>query len=229
MNSQATPLGLHLRIEYLPWQGHFSLSDQLRAKQTILSQASHDWVAHFDADEAPQAGPGWKNLQQVVLAADAAGFNCINFDEMVLLPPPDQTAFLEDSFQGTFCDYYFFQPNYPRLMRLWRREAGFSNLAAGGHRLAGDNLLRFPQDQLLKHYIVLSQEAALAKYLPRVFSAEDLNRGWHRNRVSIEAAGVEAYFLGQFRGDERLRKLPEPGSRVMDRSAPQNKHFWEWR
>ena len=218
-----------LRIEHLVWHGYFSLSDQLRCKQAILLDSTHDWVAHFDVDEAPQAIPGWKDLRQVVLAADAAGFNCINFDEMVLLPPPDQVVFQGDAFKGTYCDYYFFQPTYPRLMRLWRRDAGFTNLTAGGHCLKGDsNLYRFPQDQLLKHYIVLSREAAFAKYLPRVFSSEDLDRGWHGNRVNITKSGVEAYFAGCFQGDDRLRQLTNAESKVMDRSAPQTKHFWEW-
>ena len=47
-----------LRIEQLDWEGHFSLSAQLRCKQQILASARHDWVAHFDADEAPQASSG---------------------------------------------------------------------------------------------------------------------------------------------------------------------------
>ena len=217
-----------LRIEPLAWEGYFSLSDQLRLKQQILAATHHVWVAHFDADEAPQAASGWAGLKQVVLAADAAGFNCINFDEFVLLPPPqtpDRDQFLP--FNGDFRHYYYFRPHYFRLMRLWRRDAGFSNLAAGGHRLQGEDLKCFPQDQILKHYIVLSRQAALAKYLPRVFSPEDLDRGWHGNRVSIQAAGIEAYFAG--RGSEgRLRCLPIPESADVDRSAPQRTHFWDW-
>lgn len=217
-----------LRIEPLAWEGHFSLSVQLRCKQRILASTQHDWVAHFDADEGPQAASGWADLQQVVRAADAAGFNCINFDEFVMLPPPqapDRDPL--QPFSGDFRHYYYFRPSHSRLMRLWRRDAGFSNLSAGGHRLQGDDLRCFPQDQILKHYIVLSRQAALAKYLPRVFSPEDLERGWHGNRVSIRADGIEAYFAG--RGAEgRLRCLPTPDSGDVDRSAPQRRHFWDW-
>ena len=112
-------------------------------------------------------------------------------------------------------------------MRLWRRDAGFSNLAAGGHKLQGGALRCFPQDQLLKHYIILSRQAALDKYLQRVFSPEDLQRGWHGNRVSIQAEGIEAYFAGHTAAG-RLFCLPTPESTEVDRSAPQRNHFWAW-
>ena len=217
-----------LRIEQLAWEGHFSLSTQLRCKQRILASVRHDWVAHFDADEAPQASDGWADLRHVVRAADAAGFNCINFDEFVLLPPPQSPD--RDSrrpFTGDFRHYYYFRPHHPRLMRLWRRDAGFSNLGAGGHALQGGELRCFPQDQLLKHYIILSRQAALDKYLQRVFSPEDLQRGWHGNRVSIQAEGIESYFAGQTAAG-RLFCLPTPESTEVDRSAPQHTHFWAW-
>ena len=217
-----------LRIEPLIWHGYFSLSEQLRCKRQILTSTHHDWIAHFDADEGPQAADGWANLQQVVQAADASGFNCINFDEFVMLPPPqvpDRDPL--EPFNGEFRHYYYFRPSHPRLMRLWRRDAGFSNLPAGGHLLHGADLRCFPQDQLLKHYIVLSQQAALAKYLPRVFSPEDLERGWHGNRVSIRADGIRAYFASQ-EIDGRVRCLPSSNSADVDRSAPQSTHFWDW-
>ena len=87
--------------------------------------------------------------------------------------------------------------------------------------------IHHPQDQLLKHYIVLSRQAALKKYLPRVFSSEDLERGWHRNRVSIQADALEAYFDG--RGTEgKLHCLSSPEATDVDRSSPQSTHFWEW-
>ena len=217
-----------LRIDLLAWEGHFSLSAQLRCKQQILESMKHDWVAHFDADEGPQAASGWADLQQVVRAADAADFNCINFDEFVMLPPPKAPERdPQQPFSGEFRHYYYFRPSHPRLMRLWRRDAGFSNLAAGGHRLQGADVRCFPQDQLLKHYIVLSRQAALKKYLPRVFGSEDLERGWHRNRVSIQADALEAYFDG--RGTEgKLHCLSSPEATDVDRSSPQSTHFWEW-
>ena len=73
----------------------------------------------------------------------------------------------------------------------------------------------------------ISRQAALNKYLPRVFSSEDLERGWHGNRVSIQAGGLEAYFEG--RGtDGKLHCLSSPEATNVDRSSPQRTHFWEW-
>ena len=217
-----------LRIERLPWQGYFSLEDQLLAKQKIISDVNHDWVAHFDADECPQSTAVWDTLEQVVSSADSSGYNCINFNEIVVLPPPSQVTFDLPAFDGNFLDYYFFQPNYPRLMRLWRRDAGFYNLLGAGHTIDGSGLRLFPQDQILKHYIVLSLASAKTKYLSRVFNSEELARGWHANRAHVKQRSIEAYFSHVFDADSRLFRLDHPNSSAVNLSAPQLNHFWDW-
>lgn len=217
-----------IRIETLPWTGSFSLSDQLRAKQAIVETSRHDWVSHFDADELPVAAPMFERVIDAVAAAAEQNCNCINFHELVFLPPPGRERFGAPEFCGDHLDYYFFQPTYPRLMRIWRRDSGLSNLAAGGHQLRGVERRLFPVDLVLRHFIVLSRAAARAKYLPRVFSEEDLARGWHGNRVNIQAEAIDAYFDGRLARADRIHSLRDPDDHRYELSHPQIKHFWEW-
>ncbi len=217
-----------LRIESLDWAGSFSLADQLRVKQEIVASVSHDWVSHFDADEAPVAVPHYQRLLDAVADADQQGFNCLNFHELVFLPPVGCDRLPTEEFQGEYLDYYFFQPAYPRLMRLWRRNSGLSNLQAGGHQLSGEERRLVPVDLTLKHYIVLSREAARTKYLPRVFCAADLAKGWHANRVSIQEAAIDAYSHRSLERARRIQALVTPDDDQFVLTHPQQRHFWEW-
>lgn len=205
----------------LPWTGAFSLSDQLRAKRTIVNRVAHDWVVHADADEqlvSPVPGQG---LREGIEVADAQGFNCVNFHELVFVPLPGQDFYRPDYVQ-LMDAYYFFQPHYPRLNRAWKRNAALDNQQSGGHVLSGENLLRYPRDFFLRHYIVLSEEHARTKYVGRAFSEEDRNKQWHDNRVIITADNL------RLRPHAGLRKLSHPSSNNFDLSSPLKEHFWQW-
>ena len=106
-------------------------------------------------------------------------------------------------------------------MRAWRRQAGFDNVAQGGHALEGDGLRLYPVDFILRHYIVLNLEHARSKYLTRSFAKEDLDRGWY-GRMEITEANLK------LPPAERLNKLPYPGSKQFCKAAPMRDHFWLW-
>ena len=112
-----------IKIEHLPWFGYFNLSDQLKAKSNLFDRYrdEYDWVAHFDADEEILVKPHYSCLLDAVCAADQAGFNCLNFNEFVMMPPrKQQDLCCTEEFNGEHLDYYFFQNRYPRLMRVWK-------------------------------------------------------------------------------------------------------------
>ena len=220
-----------IKIEHLSWTGFFNLSDQLKAKSNLFNRyrGEYDWVAHFDADEEIVVKPLYSCLLDAVCAADEAGFNCLNFNEFVMMPPRNQQALPDvEEFGGEHLDYYFFQNRYPRLMRVWKNNLNFDNVSAGGHLLQGENLRLYPVDFSLKHYIVLSHQHALSKYSKRSFSPEELSKGWHLNRVNINADTINRFFDGSMNCENRLFSLPDSESSSFETNYPQSSHFWEW-
>lgn len=208
-------------IDDLPWQGSFSLSDQLSAKRKIISQSHHDWILHCDADEWLVNQDANKSLIEGMDAAHKAGFNCINFHEIVFVPLPGED-FEKDDYAKQMQTYYFFQPSYPRLNRAWRRDIGLDNSASGGHLLSGEKIKRYPTDFILRHYIALSEQHARRKYVGRSFSNVDINKGWHKNRLNINEGNLS------LKSSPYLRHLPTSSTQEFDLSRPATRHFWEW-
>jgi glycosyltransferase involved in cell wall biosynthesis len=213
-----------ISIESMPWRGVFSLGDQLQKKRALISAAPHDWIVHVDADEwlgSPKTG---QTLRDGIREADAAGFNCINFHEFVFIPRVGEN-FLFEGYAEAMSTYYFFQPSYPRLIRAWKRSAGLDNCGSGGHILDGNDVRPFPQDFVLRHYLMLSNGQGRKKYLGRRFDPDDLSKGWHENRRKI----TESHLTLPNRSNPFLRELPSPLSREFDTTRPTTTHFWEWR
>ena len=211
-----------LRIEHLPWHGRFSLSDQLRAKKSVIQSSTHDWIVHADADEWLVSPTPGQSLGDAISTAHGAGYNLVNFHECVFIPKPGED-FAHRHYSAQMKDYYFFQPKYPRLNRAWRRDAALENTNSGGHILSGAALRKSPHDLILRHYIVLSQEQGYAKYIGRSFSDEDVDRGWHGNRRIITEANL------RLRPHTSMRHLGNPCRHdCFDLSEPLSNHFWEW-
>jgi glycosyltransferase involved in cell wall biosynthesis len=210
-----------LAIERLVWEGSFSLSAQLAAKQRIASHYTHDWFVHVDADEWLQSPHKGQTLLQGIHDADAEGANHINFHECVFVPLPGEDHF-SPNYVSSMLSYYFFQPHYPRLHRAWKRTSGLDNTASGGHLLSKAHLKPCQRDFILRHYIVLSQEHARAKYLGRVFAEEDLTKGWHGNRTIITEENL------QVKTRSALKRLSSHCDRDFDLSEPIGRHFWQW-
>lgn len=200
-------------LERVPFDGVFSLQEQLKIKQQLIESLTCDWVVHADIDEMPEA-PGDITMAESLLREDVAGFNVVNFRELVFLPVEQEHCFYESLY------YYYFAPWHPRLMRAWKKSANLSALSSGGHVLQGDVKLS-PVDHVLRHYIFSSQQHAFDKYTSRVFSDEELEVGWHRNRINIMPERMV------FPEKSRLNKLSDADSREYDFSAPWKKHYWE--
>ena len=82
--------------------------------------------------------------------------------------------------------YYHFSPTGRSLHRVQRQaNADLTWSATGGHELPLGTRKLAPERIRLRHYIGLSLDHLRSQYLGRVFSAEDLQQGWHRNRVPI--------------------------------------------
>lgn len=209
-----------VRLASLPWEGVYDQSAQLAAKAEMIAGLEHDWVIHADADEWMHTRKSGESLLQGIARLASGGFNVINFDEFVFLPDPaggEAPDLKHDSLH-----YYFFEPRPLRLMRAWRRDAGFDNIASGGHVLSGEGLRVAPESFVLRHYMVRSQAHAVEKYANRTFATGDLERGWHHNRVGLDAARL------RLPGREALRQLARWDDAALDRGDPRTLHYWDW-
>jgi hypothetical protein len=120
-------------------------------------------------------------------------------------------------------NYYFFEPNPNRLNRAWLRRCALDNRSSGGHVLAGPHKRVFPRSQVLRHYIVLSQQHAIQKYTTRRFDKDELASGFHANRLALTADMLE---------------LPPPSAPLLQydvgpdvplsRRFPTGLHYWHW-
>jgi glycosyltransferase involved in cell wall biosynthesis len=211
-----------LSIRRQPWRGTFELSEQLALKKAIIDEIDHDWIIHADADEWLCPPPPETSLVTAIRRVDAAGFNCINFDEMVFVPATGED-FTHDDYVREMTTYYFFEPSSPRLMRAWRRDLNADGTDSGGHVIRAANLRLYPTNFLLRHYIVLSSAHAVAKYVARQYAAADLAKGWHRKRLAIAPAEL------CLTTSPYLKRLARWDSLDFDRSTPAPAHFWQWR
>ncbi len=208
-------------LEQLAWTGEFDLTAQLQAKRDLLGRLGHDWVIHADADEWMHTRIQGESLLEGIDRVARLGYNAINFDEFVFLPGPEAASEPVDC-KRELLSYYYFSPRENRLMRAWNRTHALENVSSGGHHLAGAELRLAPESFVLRHYIVLSQRHALQKYPDRVFSAGDLEKGWHGNRLNLGSEGL------RLPHPATLQKLPDWRSVALDRSNPRTRHFWEW-
>ena len=83
------------RIVYqsrLPYRGVFSLTEQLEAKAEAYRRIESDWFIHQDADEILESPHAKGSLREGIERVAAEGWNVINFDEFVFVPPMGEDA-----------------------------------------------------------------------------------------------------------------------------------------
>jgi hypothetical protein len=210
-------------LETLPYKGYFSLTEQLTAKAKVCSKINHDWVVHLDADEILDHREPGLTLRDAIEEADAAGYNALNFEEFVFLPEAGSDYSNKNYYLEMLTYYYFLYMDNNRHQRVWKREFLFDNITSGGHLLSGAKLFVSPVSHLLKHYIVLSYEHALKKYLNRTFDKNEVERNWHFNRLNFTEENLKIPSASKY-----LFRLNTFDSKDFNKSAPADKHFWEW-
>lgn len=212
-----------LQTVSFPFSGYFSLTQQLELKRQLIEPLEHDWVIHQDADEVLEHRDPSRSLRAAIEEADEEGFTALNFEEFVFLPEPGRDYQGRD-YARRMRRYYFFAPEPNRLNRAWKSSAKLDNLAALGHRLAGDpEALRIaPRNHVLRHYPILSQAHAFMKYPTRVFDAREVAEGAHWNRIALTPE--------MLRLPSRSRFLRSLGlwRRTWSRECPTDRHYWQW-
>ncbi len=207
-------------IETIPRNGTYHWMKILRRKEELADEIDADWLMHADPDEIRIAPSSDLTLAEAIAQADRDGYNAINFMEYTFLPVHESPDHDHADFQKSMRWYYPFAPRYPHRLNLWkkqqRRQPGLRatlrelrnnrrltppsiNLAAsGGHVVSFPGIRPYPIDFKLKHYLVLSLQHAIQKYVHKDFDANEVAdlHGW---RATATAQDFRLPYSSQMR------------------------------
>jgi glycosyltransferase involved in cell wall biosynthesis len=202
-----------------PYPGFYDWIGLLERKEELARELNSDWFMHLDADEIPEPPQRNESLISEIAVADAAGYTAVNFDEFVFVPTTETERHEGGDYVQSMCHYFFFEPTPQRLIRAWRNAADIELANSGGHCASFVNRRIYPKNFVLRHYITLSMEHLLKKYLgERNYSAAEITKGWHswRPRLAQELIRVPpAEQLFDIRSDQGW-----------NRSTPHDKHLF---
>jgi len=212
-----------IAIENIPYPGYYDWQTILARKDELRKSLKADWIIHHDADEIMHSNRPGETLAQAIIRVDNEGYNAINFDEFVFIHENDSVSYEGHNYYLDMHHYYYFQPaaNKPRLVRAFSKAVQGDITRSAGHKPSGSNVRIHPEHLVLRHYICLSKNHAISKYVKRIYSTEELKMGWHLNRVDIGADRYGAPSAG------KLTKLGDD-LRVLDYSHPYEEHYWHW-
>ena len=205
-------------VERFPREGVFSLKEQCRRKEELAQQLEADWFIHLDADEIRLPPHSGTTLQKALEAADAEGYNAVNFLEFVFIPTLESPDHDHPDFQTTMRWYYPMLPSFPHRLNAWKRQRRRVDLAAsGGHVVRFRNLRMYPQSFPMRHYLFLSLRHAMEKFIARKYDSAEVKAGWHRWRSGLTEAMLKLPSENELRhyiSDDRL-----------DPSDPRKRHY----
>ncbi len=210
-----------LGIEEIPRDGTYRWRQILRRKEELASELSADWFLHLDPDEVPLPPRSDQTLAEALAEADASGCNAVDFSEFAFVPTREDPYHDHADFRRTMRWYYPFAPNPLHRVIAWKRQPQPVDLASsGGH------VVRFPDWRLsprrfrLCHYLFLSREHAVSKWVDKVYDPDEVHDGWHGWRATLTAGGV--------------RLPPQAALRTaltdddLDSSSPRTTHWLLW-
>ena len=215
-----------IEIEVLPRSGTFSLPAILARKEQLAASLDADWLIHLDADEARVPPSSDQSLAGALAEADAAGYNAVNFREFTFLPTVEAPDHDHPRFEETMRHYYAFASKSPQKLSAWKRqEGGIDLLTNAGHEVVFPDIKPYPHDFVMRHYLFLSREHAIEKYVERHHYAAGLERGWHGWRTALQHEVVEAHpELLELPRQSELREYVSDDE--LDASNPLVRHEW---
>jgi glycosyltransferase involved in cell wall biosynthesis len=214
-------LGRGLRgIETLPRDGTYRWRQILARKEQLAAELTADWFLHLDADEIPQSPHPGQTLAEAFAEADAAGYDAVEFRELTFVATREAPDHDHPEFRRTMRWYYPFAPRPLHLVRAWRRQPRVDLVSTGGHQASFRHRRIWPQALLLRHYLILSPEHMLRKYVLRRYDAGEVRKGWHGWRARLTADGIRLPSQAELRFTATDADL--------DPSSPRGRHCVEW-
>jgi hypothetical protein len=218
-------LGAGLRgIEHLPRDGTFRWRQILQRKEALAAELEADWYLHLDADEVPLPPPSGQSGQtfaETLAEAGASGYNAVEFSEFAFVPTRESPHHDHPDYRRTMRWYYPFAPTAQHRVIAWKRQPQPVDLASsGGHAVLFPERRIAPQPFRLLHYLFLSREHAISKYVSKVYDPQEVHGGWHGWRATLTAGAV--------------RLPPQAALRTaatdddLDPSSPRTAHWLLW-
>ena len=169
-----------------PFERPFDLAQLLRMKESLMRQAPHAWLIHADMDEYRRA-PDDVRLADALARVAAEGANAVNFQEFTFVPVLESPHHDHPEYRTTMRWYYAFRPREHHRLNAFMpsRLPDFDLVSESGHRLLADGLRVFKDDFVMEHFPFLSLAHFREVYIGRVFSDEDVQRGWHGTRTDL--------------------------------------------
>jgi glycosyltransferase involved in cell wall biosynthesis len=218
-------------IETLPRDGTYRWRGILARKEQLAAQLNADWFLHVDPDEILEPALTGQTLAVAFTEADRAGDNAVEFDELVFVATREMPDHDHADFQRTMRWYYPFEPRpsrwrHPFQRRAhhrvigWKRQAKVDLVRSGGHQAEFPGRRISPQRFFLRHYLVLSHEQMVRKYVQRHYDPAEVRDGWHGWRARLGASDI------QLPSQSELRFTADGTD--LDASSPFRRHFIEW-
>lgn len=167
-------------IENFPRKGNYHWKPILKRKEELAFSLSADWFMHVDADERHLPPSGYDTLGEAINDIDRRGYTAIHSYEFSFIPTLEHPDHDHPDFEKTMRWYYHFAPHSQHLMRAWQKQPVRVDISStGGHQVASPKLNVCPEHFLMKHYIFLSKEHAIQKYVKKEYNRDEVKGGWH--------------------------------------------------
>jgi glycosyltransferase involved in cell wall biosynthesis len=214
-------LGRGLRgIETLPRDGTYRWRQILARKEQLAAELDADWFLHLDPDEIPQSSRPDQTLAEAIAEADAGGYNAVEFQELTFVATREAPDHDHPEFRRTMRWYYPFVPSPLHRVIAWKRQPRVDLVRTGGHQARFRGRRISPQPLFLRHYLILSHEHMLRKYVLRRYDAGEVRKGWHGWRAKLTPDSIHLPSQSQLRFTANDADL--------DASSPRRQHFLEW-
>ena len=178
-------------MESFPRDGIYPWEAILKRKEQIANQMHADWFMHVDADEIHLPPLGSPTLAHAFRKAEEAGYNAVNFVEFTFVPVAESPNHDDSNYINTMRWYYPFKPREAFLMRAWKRQHFGVELAwSGGHQVRFPSLNIDPRSFRLKHYMFVSADQLIRKYVQRRYDRSEITRGWHGWRANMKGKQI---------------------------------------
>jgi Glycosyl transferase family 2 len=204
-------------IEELPRDGVYRWAPILRRKEELAVELEADWFMHVDADEFRLPPAEHETLAAALAAVDRAGFNAVDFQEFTFVPTREQPDHDHERFLDTMRWYYPFSPRRSYQLNAWKSQDGRVDLtSSAGHRVDFPGLRPYPHPFPMRHYLFLSVEHAMRKYVDRRYDPQELQAGWHRARAALRAENITLLPQAELK--------PYRSDALLDASEPRTQH-----
>ena len=209
-------------IETLPRQDCFALREQCRRQEELAMTLDADWLIHHDADEIRVSPKRGQTLAEAIAEFDAAGHNAVNFLEFAFVATREFPDHDHPRFAQTMRWYYPFLPHFPHRCNAWKRQAGAIDLVStAGHKVSFPGLNMAPSSLYMRHYLYISRQHAIEKFVQRRFAEDEVADGWFGWRAGLRTEMIELPSVSQLR--------PYIADHLLDPSEPLERHLLDQR